>query len=401
MPAPTSGPYGTTATVYDPTGSDTNPIADGWTVNFTGTGHSNWKRLSNLMAPSNEGAAAQAYRGGATYGISGLGCEFWCSLPAKGATNGHYLDLTAMLADPNLSTRDFYYLELTTASGADTWDIGGQKNGSGTGTLASGTQEITAADYVAFCVLPSGSDVLLEGWWWTGSAWSKIVNYTDTSSPITPDGYFALEATVNSAWRVATIFGGEITSDSVSTGQVFPGLTQAASESPHSDNNWTSPGNVTADDTSYASITSSTFDSPDQSYVLKAYSFDFSGVPDSATIDGIIVRCRSWYANGANSIDLMQLLDASRAKGGDNKASTPQALTTSQADYTFGGATDLWGLALTPAWLKDEDFGVAYGILATGANADTYCDWITVEAYYTPAAGPPFFRPAIRHLIGR
>ena len=210
MAAPTSGPYGTTATIYDPTGADTNPIADGWTVNFTGTGHSNWKRLSNKLAPSNEGSAAQAYRAGATYGLES---EYWCELSAKGTTNGHYLDLTAMIADPNGAGRDFYYIEISIAAGADVWDIGGQKNATGTGVLATGTQEVSNGDYIALTIRDNGStQPVIKGWYWAlaGSSWSEIVTYTDTSSPITADGYFGLEATLASAFRIGTIYGGDI-----------------------------------------------------------------------------------------------------------------------------------------------------------------------------------------------
>lgn len=209
MAAPTQGPYGSKALIFDPTMADTNPVGQGWHINFTGSGHSNWKILSNVLAPSNEGSAAQAWRQVAKNGI--IDCEFWCEIPAKATTNGHYLDLCPYLRDPNSSTRDFYYLELTLAVGADTWDVGGQKNAVGTGALASGTQEITAGDYVAVAVRDNGSgSPIISGWYWAlaGSSWTQIVTYTDTAGDkIIAPGLFAIEATVNSAWRVGKIYG--------------------------------------------------------------------------------------------------------------------------------------------------------------------------------------------------
>lgn len=147
-------------------------------------------------------------------------------------------------------------------------------------------------------------------------------------------------------------------------------------------------GNITADDTSYALITAATYDSPDQSYLLLAKGFDFSSIPDGSTINGITVVVRAWYANGTNSGDHIRLLDTAGAAAGTNKWSTPQALTTSQANYTLGGASDLWGNSLTAAWVKDADFGVALGFAATGANSDVFVDFVTIDIDYTAPAPP-------------
>lgn len=218
----TSGPYGTTALIYDPTGTDTSPsaIGDGWTTNITGSGHPVWSRSSNLLKPESTGAGgAQAYRAGATYGISGNGCEFWGVLPAKGSTNGHYIDFIAMIADPNTANRDFYGIELTVASGADTWDLFRQFNASssfpisgGSGT-ASATQEFTAGDLWGIFIGLEGSDVRLETYYAAAAAtsWTKLCDYLDSSaSKITTAGYFGIEATKGSAWRIGAIYGGEI-----------------------------------------------------------------------------------------------------------------------------------------------------------------------------------------------
>ena len=175
------------------------------------------------------------------------------------------------------------------------------------------------------------------------------------------------------------------------TGPKFPTLGTSVSESPWLDNAWTTPTNIYTDNAATANVTATSFDAPDQTYVLKATGFDFSAIPDNATILGVECKVNAWYRSGqgAGSIDLMQLLNASRVKVGTNQCLTPVALTTDAATIiTKGGAADLWGNALTPAWVKDPDFGVALGILATAANADVDVDYVTLEVTYSiPVSG--------------
>jgi hypothetical protein len=168
------------------------------------------------------------------------------------------------------------------------------------------------------------------------------------------------------------------------TGVKAPTAAQSISESPWSDNDWTTPENIYG--AGEASVTAATFDAGDQTYVLKAYGFDFSAIPDNAKIDGVQVIINARYATVVVSLDLAQLLDISRAKVGTNQYATPQALTTSAANYSKGGSTDKWGNALTAAWVKDPDFGVAIGCLAGGSgnsNNDVYIDSVTMEVWYT------------------
>src|SRR3990167_2051890 len=172
------------------------------------------------------------------------------------------------------------------------------------------------------------------------------------------------------------------------TGEKPPTLGESISEAPWSDNAWTTPTNIYADDGNTASITATSYDTNDQSRVLKATGFDFSAIPANSTIDGVIVRVNTWYANGTVSIDLAQLLDTTKARVGTNQYATPEALATPDTSLkTVGGATDKWGNSLTPAWVKDADFGVGLGFLATGADADVFVDYVTIEVYYTPPSG--------------
>lgn len=174
------------------------------------------------------------------------------------------------------------------------------------------------------------------------------------------------------------------------TGEKFPTSGVSFLQSPWSDDTWVNPGNVVADDGVTASVTAASFDSGDQTYVLKASQFDFSSIPDSATILGVTARINAWFRSGqgSGSLDLCQLLDTTGAKVGTNQCATPVPLTTTNTTIiTKGSSSDLWGNALTPAWVKDPNFGIALGCIATAANADVDIDYVTLEIEYSVLQG--------------
>lgn len=179
-----------------------------------------------------------------------------------------------------------------------------------------------------------------------------------------------------------------------STGEVFAGSFEAISEAPWSDDAWVNGGNATGvNDGTNASVTASTFDSGDQTGVLKLYNYDFSNIPAGSTIDGVIARCYGVEEQaGAGAIGLVQLLDVSRAKVGTNLASTEVAVDTTPTTYTFGASNNLWGNALTLAWVQDADFGVAFGMWARAANTDVVIDALSLEIFYTPLPAPTLYR---------
>lgn len=182
------------------------------------------------------------------------------------------------------------------------------------------------------------------------------------------------------------------------TGEVFPTAAETVAEAPWSDNTWLTPGNLTANDGAVAEITAATYDAGDQSFVLKGYTFDFSVIPDGSTINGVTARIEARWAAGSAAIDLLQLLDVSRAKVGTNKAATPIALTSTLTVYTQGGAADLWGNTLTDTWVKDPDFGIAIGMVANSANTDVEADYVTLEIDYTAPAAPDVYPRPLRRV---
>lgn len=174
------------------------------------------------------------------------------------------------------------------------------------------------------------------------------------------------------------------------TGAILPSSAQSISEAPWSDNAWNTGTelNIFSDDGSTAIVNAASYDANDQTFVLKAYGFDFSSIPDGSTIDGVICVVNSYWSAGGASMDLLQLLNVSRAKVGTNQCSTPVVLSNSTSNLvTKGSSSDLWGNALTAAWVKDPDFGVAIGILATAANTDVEVDYVSLEIFYTAPVG--------------
>lgn len=176
------------------------------------------------------------------------------------------------------------------------------------------------------------------------------------------------------------------------TNQVYPASATTVAETPWDDNTWSNPTNVYSDDGNNASVTAASFDFTDVTYVLKAYNFNFSAIPDGSTINGVTCRFNAWYANGSGSVNLCQLLDTSLAKVGTNQCETPVALTTNNATViTKGSSSDLWGNELTAAWVKNSNFGVALGCVATANDCDVFIDYVTLEIEYT-AGGASYER---------
>jgi hypothetical protein len=92
-----------------------------------------------------------------------------------------------------------------------------------------------------------------------------------------------------------------------SQGPLFPGTVTTESVSTESANDWLNPNNIKAADTTEASITAATYDSPDISFRIKAQNFGFTIPTDAVSIDGITVEInRRDQAIGAASDNRVQ-----------------------------------------------------------------------------------------------
>ena len=170
-----------------------------------------------------------------------------------------------------------------------------------------------------------------------------------------------------------------------SQGPLYPAVSATSSVAPESSDAWVNPGNVGADDGTEAQIVAASYDAPDvsQRLITSAYSFT---VPGTATIDGVVVEIDRRCFAGSSVDSRVQLRNELGAiAGNNNKAAGAWPATLSVA--TYGSATTLWGIALTPTIVNDTDFGMALAVQATAANTDIAVDFIRMTVHYTPLPG--------------
>ena len=119
---------------------------------------------------------------------------------------------------------------------------------------------------------------------------------------------------------------------------------------------------------------------------LRATNFDFSVISSGATIDGIEVKIEHKAGLASSVYDLNLYLRKTSGQVGSNKASASY-WPTSDAEATYGGATDKWGTTWLDTDIKSSNFGM--DIEAVNGNADNavtaYVDCISIRIYYTEA----------------
>lgn len=167
------------------------------------------------------------------------------------------------------------------------------------------------------------------------------------------------------------------------TGSKSPTSCSSVGEAPWDGYTWGNPSNAQALDASFADA--KTLADTDTTAVLKCQGFDFSAVPAGATIDG--VECSCWCKKvGAADLDLMQLLDTTGARTGDNQCVGGVAIGDIVAEIPCGGAADTWSCALTRTWVQHANFGVGVGTVATANETEVYVDHVEMTVHYTEAA---------------
>src|SRR5688572_21577793 len=138
---------------------------------------------------------------------------------------------------------------------------------------------------------------------------------------------------------------------------------------------WTTPGNVVSDNATDATCNATGSD------YLVARNFNLSAVPDGATITGILVRVEASEHSTSTEPLLAQLQNEAGTLVGSAKSTSNEGSIsgTAKAVYTYGSTSDLWGATLTPAIVKDPDFGVR--LWFTTAH-DIRIDFVTLAVEY-------------------
>ena len=152
---------------------------------------------------------------------------------------------------------------------------------------------------------------------------------------------------------------------------------------------WSNPGNITADDTSYATVGLSSWFGSTSEY-LQGTNYGFN-IPAGATIDGIQVSImrQSDSSSGDNINDAVVRLIKNGTIVGDNKA-TSSNWNNNWVAATYGGPIDLWGETWTDADINDPDFGVALSVIndETWRTRTARVDYMQITVTYTVPLPP-------------
>jgi hypothetical protein len=139
---------------------------------------------------------------------------------------------------------------------------------------------------------------------------------------------------------------------------------------------WTSPTAIVSDNATDATCNATGSD------YLVARNFDFSAIPASSTINGVLVRVEaSEHSTGTEPL-LAQLQDEAAALAGSSKATSNEGSIsgTAKAVYTYGSTSDVWSATLTQAIVTNANFGVR--LWFTTAH-DIRIDYVTMAVEYT------------------
>lgn len=151
---------------------------------------------------------------------------------------------------------------------------------------------------------------------------------------------------------------------------------------------WSSPGNVTANDGTFATAA---LNAGGGSNELQGTNFGFT-VPAGSTINGITVEINKKAISGiGNPTDVdVTLLKAGAATGSNlGHTGAGNGWLSAGATDTYGGTSNLWGTTWTPADVNASNFGVQISCVewTTGGGATAGVDFIRITVTFTPPPG--------------
>ncbi|MBO9377660.1 hypothetical protein GG804_12860 [Sphingomonas histidinilytica] len=174
----------------------------------------------------------------------------------------------------------------------------------------------------------------------------------------------------------------------------FPGtaINSVAGETGSYD--WSNPGNITADDGSYAGVILTGF-GPSRTLRGSNFGFTSSDIPAGAFITGIEVKIErsASDANRINDTHVYIVPNGSAGsvsdRAGDNKADTVTKWPTSDTAVVYGSSSDTWSAGLTRAQAISSNFAVDLQATTTVgglANVDYFQVRLTWELPVISAA---------------
>ncbi len=150
---------------------------------------------------------------------------------------------------------------------------------------------------------------------------------------------------------------------------------------------WANPGNITADDTSYATCTlpHGGLFGYYRSHYLQGTNFGFD-LPSGSSIKGITATIARMSSGGGSNTrdDVVRLIKGGSVAGNDKAVNVNWPDMVIQ-EASYGGASDLWGLAWTAEDINASNFGLALAVRnASWLYSYTgYVDYMRVTVTYT------------------
>lgn len=153
---------------------------------------------------------------------------------------------------------------------------------------------------------------------------------------------------------------------------------------------WSNPGNVTADDSSFATV--SLFAGFSSDYLVIEWT-SFS-IPSGATIDGVEFAVKVRRASGeVISASNVFLVVAGDVHNGSPGRGTGDDFTTTENTMMFGGAADTWDEETFYTALTDDDINTGIGIAISvncggfKGSGEGQVQYATCTVYYTAGGG--------------
>lgn len=144
---------------------------------------------------------------------------------------------------------------------------------------------------------------------------------------------------------------------------------------------WTNPGNITADDASYATAATTNVAT---SHWLKATNFGFT-LPTDAIINGIQVTYKYKDSTGAGQVNSCKIVKGGTIVG--SSLSGGESIPVSENTQSYGGSSNLWGQTWTAADINASNFGFVLQTISNAGGSTQSVNRVTATITYTPVAG--------------
>ncbi|QTH22016.1 hypothetical protein HRJ34_00280 [Rhizorhabdus wittichii] len=167
----------------------------------------------------------------------------------------------------------------------------------------------------------------------------------------------------------------------------FPGTAINSVSGETGSYDWSNPGNIGADDGSYAGVILTGF-GPSRTLRGSNFGFTSSDIPTGAFITGIEVKIErsASDANRINDTHVFIVPDGSAGsvsdRAGNNKADTATKWPTSDTAVIYGSSSDTWSAGLTRAQVLSSNFAIDFQATTTVgglANVDYFQVRLTWE----------------------